>query len=133
MKLTYFNSPDSTRKPLNIPANQGIESVPDLLEQLKAQGCDVEFVDVSSMNESERFDAYKRVAAPAIYKHYEVKRVLGTNRRSACWFGAEVPALLVTDSDSIGDSYPHRKQNRITTIQRCLTALLASQQQPDNV
>ena len=133
MKLTYFNSSDSTRRPFNNPANEGIESVPDLLQQLKTHGCDVEFVDVRSMNESERYDAYMRVAAPAIYKHYEVKRVLGTNRRSACWFGAEIPALLVTGSDSVGDSYPHRKQNRITTIQKCLTALLASQAQADNV
>jgi hypothetical protein len=36
--------------------------------------------------------------------------MLGTNRRSTCFFGAEVPALLVTDADLVGDTYPHRKR-----------------------
>jgi hypothetical protein len=66
---------------------------------------------------------------PAVYKHYEVKRMLGTNRHSGCFFGAEVPALVVTDGDSVGDTYPHRKGNQIVTIRDFLTSLLASDNQ----
>jgi hypothetical protein len=52
--------------------------------------------------------------------------MLGTNRRSAYFFGPEVPALLVTDADLVGDTYLHRKGNRITTIHAFLTGLLAT-------
>jgi len=51
--------------------------------------------------------------------------MLGTNRHSGCFFGAEVPALLVTNADSPGDTYSHRKGNRIVAIRSFLTELLA--------
>lgn len=103
--------------------NESIEAVPHLLEELRARGCDVEFVDTANMTEKQRFECYLRVTLPAVYKRYEVKKVLGTNRHSACWFGAEVPALFVTNTDSVGDTYPHRKGNRITTIHNFLVGL----------
>ena len=126
MKIRYFWSSDATRKPFSDERNQGIEAVPGLLTELKAKDYDVEFVDISNLTESNRIESYARVTAPAVYSHYEVKKMLGTNRHSACWFGAEVPALLVTDADSVGDTYPHRKGNRITTIYGFLTGLLAA-------
>ncbi len=126
MKLTYFWSSDATRKPFSAEPNECIEAVPNLLKELRARGHDVEFVDTSNMIERHRFDSYMRVSLPAVHNHYEVKKMLGTNRRSACWFGAEVPALLVTDADSVGDTYPHRKGNRITTIHSFLAGLLAA-------
>jgi len=36
-----------------------------------------------------------------------------------------LPALLVTDTDSPGDTYPHRKGERIVTIHSYLSDLLA--------
>lgn len=125
MKLTYFWSSDPNRKPLNIHQNEGIETIPHLLEKLKAKGWNVESVDTANMTERQRFEYYSRVTQPAVYKHYDIRKMLGTNRRSACWFGAEVPALLATDADSIGDAYPHRKGNRIATIKAALMQLLA--------
>jgi len=125
MKLTYFWSSDPNRKPFNILQNEGIETVPHLLEKLRTKGWDVESVDTANMTERQRFESYSRVTQPAVYKHYDIRKILGTNRRSACWFGAEVPALLATDSNSIGDAYPHRKGNRITTIQSALMRLSA--------
>lgn len=125
MKLSYFWSSDDARKPFPGERNEGIEAVPALLEQVKARGADVEFVDSAQFTEKERIEAYSRVALPAVYRHYEVKRMLGTNRRSGCFFGAEVPALLVMDTDSPGDTYPHREGDRIVTIHSYLTDLLA--------
>ncbi len=126
MKLTYFWSSDTTRKPFSADRNEGIEAVPHLLKELRARGCDVESVDTANMTEKQRFESYSHVALPAVYKHYDIRKMLGTNRRSACWFGAEVPALLAADSDSIGDAYPHRKESRITTIHGFLVQLLAT-------
>ncbi len=125
MKLSYFWSSDDARKPFPGEPNEGIEAVPGLLEQMKARGAEVEFVDTAQFTEKTRSEAYSRVALPAVYRHYEVKRVLGTNRRSGCFFGAEVPALLATDDDTVGDTYPHRKGDRIVTIQSFLANLLA--------
>lgn len=128
MKLTYFSSSDPTRQPFNGERNAGIEDVPSLLAEAKARGDDIEFVDTANLTEKERIERYSRAILPAVYRHYEVKRMLGTNRRSACFFGAEVPALLVTDrdGDSVGDTYPNRKGNRITTIHAFLIDLLGS-------
>jgi hypothetical protein len=123
MKLRYLWS--SAREPFAGGPNNGIEAVPGLLEQLRASD-DVEFVDTSNLSEEERSEWYGYAIVPAVWRHYEVKRVLGTNRHSACWFGAEVPALLVTDADPVGDTYPHRKGNRITTIHDFLTDLFAA-------
>ena len=125
MKLSYFWSSDDARKSFSGERNEGIEAVPRLLERVKARGADVEFVDTAEFTEKARIEAYSRVVLPAVYRHYEIKRMLGTNRRSGCFFGAEVPALLVTDTDSPGDTYPHRKGDRVVTIHCYLTNLLA--------
>jgi hypothetical protein len=126
MKMIYFSSSDSDRKPFSGERNEGIEAVPGLLRQLKDLCLEVEFVDITNLTDNERFRAYMRVIWPAVHKHYEIKKMFGTNRRSACWFGAEVPALLVVDADPVGDTYPHRKGNRITTIHDFLNGLLAT-------
>src|SRR5260370_37946442 len=93
MKLTYFYSSDVTRKPFSHNCNQGIQAVPTLLRQLEAEGYDVEFADTTALTEKKRFESDARVALPAIYKRHEATQILGTNRRSACWFGAEDPAV----------------------------------------
>ena len=125
MKLSYFWSSDESRRPIPGERNEGIDAVPALLNQLMKRGAEVELVDTAHVTEKDRIGMYTRVALPAVYRHYEVKRMLGTNRHSGCLFGAEVPALLVTNGDSVGDTYPHRKGDRITTIHAFLTGLLA--------
>lgn len=126
MKLTYFWSSDPARKPFSDERNEDIEAVASLLAQVRARGDDVEFVDTANLTEKERIESYAYVILPAVYRHYEVKRMLGTNRRSACFFGAEVPALLATGADLVGDTYPHRKRNRIMTIHAFLIGILAA-------
>jgi hypothetical protein len=125
MKLSYFSSSDEARKPFVGERNEGIEAVPELLKRLQARGAEVEFIDTAHLNEKARIESYTRVALPAVYRHYEVKRMLGSNRHSGCFFGAEVPALLVRDDDTVGDTYPHRKGDRIFTIHSFLANLLA--------
>ena len=129
MKVTYLWSSDPTRKPFTHDCNVGAEAVPGLLEQLKVSGHDVELVNTSTMLEKDRIEFYTRASWPAVCKHYEIKKILGTSRRSACWFGAEVPTLLVTDDAGMpGDTYPHRKGNQIATIHDFLTRLVRSSQ-----
>jgi hypothetical protein len=126
MKITYFCSSDAPPQPFSDGRNKGIAFVPGLLSQLKSRGYDVEFVDISNLAEKDRTKSYVNVTLPAVYKQYEIKKMLGTNRHSGCWFGAEVPALRVTDVDTVGDTYPHRKGTRIATIHGFLTGLLAA-------
>jgi len=126
MKVVFFNASDPTRKPFKQDCNDGIEAVPALLRQLQATGCEVESADMSNLNQDERFNHYVRLTWPAINQHYEVRKVFGTGRNSACWFGFEVPALYVTGIDLVGDTYPHREVNRVTSIHSFLTKLLAS-------
>ena len=128
MKLLYFWSSDPSRKPVPRERNHGIEAVPALLTQVRARGADVEYIDTANLTEKARIENYARAVLPAVYKHYEIKRILGSNRRSGCFFGAEVPALLATEGNSVGDTYPHRIGERIMTIHGFLTGLLVADQ-----
>ena len=85
-------------------------------------------VDPLELSAERRFEEYGKATIPAVYKKYEVKRIFGTNRHSACWFGLQVPALVVKETpDSVGDTYPHRESgNTVVTIHEFLTTALAA-------
>lgn len=121
VKLVYYFSSD--REPFAVDRNEGVDDVPKLLKRLSAKGHRIEMKDTSRMTERQRQEAYINAIMPAVYRHYELRKMFGSNRISGCWFGAEVPALLVMDGDSIGDTYPHRKADRISTIRSFLTEL----------
>jgi hypothetical protein len=108
--------------------NKGIEAVPALLERVEGLGAEVLRVDASKLSMERRFNEYAKATIPAVHKKYEVKRIFGTNRRSACWFGLQVPALVVKETvNAVGDTYPHRKSgNIVVTIHQFLTAALAT-------
>jgi hypothetical protein len=116
MNLIYYRSSDPQRQPFAGERNDGIEAVPKLLKQLEAKGHRVEIKDTATMTEQQRKEAYIGAIVPAVYRHYEVRRMFGSNRISASMFGAEVPALIVIDGNSAGDTYPHRKGSCISTI-----------------
>jgi hypothetical protein len=122
MNLVYYFSSQS--QPFEIDRNEGIADIPKLLKRLDTKGHRVEIRDTAAMTAAQRTKAYISAILPAIYRHYELRKMFGSNRISACWFGAEVPALVVTNSDATGDTYPHRKGDRITTIQSYLAELL---------
>src|SRR5215471_8909548 len=114
MELTFYFPSDPTLL-IQDERNRGIEAVPGLLEQLERFGARVHRVDLRLLSAEQRFQEYTKVTIPAIHKKYEVKRMFGTNRRSACWFGMQVPELVVKETaDAVGDTYPHRKsQNTV--------------------
>jgi len=108
--------------------NNGLEAIPTLLWEFERRGVKVRRIDLAAWSTEQRFAEYTNATIPAIYKKYEVKRIFGTNRRSACWFGLQVPALVVKESDdAVGDTYPHRGSgNTVVTIYQFLTTALAS-------
>jgi len=111
--------------------NRGIEALPDLLTEIERFGARVLRVDLSSLSAEQRFHEYVKATIPAIHKRYEVKRMFGTARHSACWFGIQVPALLVKETvDAVGDTYPHRKsRNNVVTIHQFLTSAVVALKQ----
>jgi hypothetical protein len=100
-------------------------------EQLERFGASLRRVDIRTMSAEQRFHEYTKATIPAVHKKYEVKRMFGANRHSACWFGLQVPALLVKETvDAVGDTYPHRKSaNTLVTIHEFLAAAVAALKQ----
>ena len=130
MELTFYFPSDATVL-FQDERNRGIEAVPSLLEQLERFGARVRRIDLSLLTTEQRFHEYAKATIPAVHKKYEVKRIFGTIRRSACWFGQQVPALVVKETvDTVGDTYPHRGSgNTVVTIHQFLTAAVAALEQ----
>jgi hypothetical protein len=130
MELTFYFPSDPTVI-FQDERNQGIEAVSDLLTQIECFGTRVLRVDLSSLSGEQRFHEYVKATIPAIHKKYEVKRIFGTARHSACWFGIQVPALVVKEAvDAVGDTYPHRKsRNTVVTIHQFLSGAVAALKQ----
>lgn len=130
MELTFYFSCDPTVL-FQDERNRGIEAVADLLTQVERFGARVLRVDSSALSAEQRFQEYVKATIPAVHKKYEVKRIFGTARHSACWFGIQVPALVVKESvDAVGDTYPHRKsQNTIVTIHQFLASAVMALKQ----
>lgn len=132
MELTFY-LPSDPAIPFQDERNRGMDAVPALLERLERRGAHVRRIDPLTLTAERRFEEYTKATIPAVYKKYEVKRVFGTNRHSACWFGLQVPALVVKPTpDAVGDTYPHRESgNRIVTIHEFLTATVAVPDETD--
>jgi hypothetical protein len=130
MELTLYFPSDPTVL-FQDERNRGIEAIPALLEQLERIGATVRRVDLRPVSAEQRFHEYAKATIPAVHKKYEVKRIFGTARHSACWFGIQVPALVVKETvDAVGDTYPHRKSgSTIVTIHQFLTAAVAALKQ----
>jgi hypothetical protein len=69
-----------------IDRNDGIDAVPRLLKRLEAKGHRVEMKNTATMTARQCKEAYIRAIAPAVYHHYELRKMFGSNRISACWF-----------------------------------------------
>ncbi|MBV8360286.1 MAG: hypothetical protein JO189_20475 [Deltaproteobacteria bacterium] len=86
MELTFYFPSDPILL-IQDDRNRGIEAVPDLLEQIERFAVRVHRIDLRTSSAEQRFQEYAKATIPAVHKKYEVKRMFGTNRRSACWFG----------------------------------------------
>lgn len=127
MELTFYCTSDPTVR-FQDARNKGIEVVRSLLEELERRGVKVRTIDPRTLSSEQLLDAYAQARVPAICKKYDVKKVFGTSQHSTCWFGCQVPALLVKQTpDDIGDTYPHSTgENVVVTIYEFVTGVLAA-------
>ena len=123
MKLVYVFSSKET--PMIIPENEGLEEVPELLEELKKRGIQVELVDTAKLDESEVEELYLDAVGASVVKKYRIRQVFGTRRQSAIFFGKKVPALLVYEGDTAIDVYPHQTIFGYVTTRDYLKRLLS--------
>jgi hypothetical protein len=127
MELTFYCASDPAVR-FSDARNRGIEVVRSLLEELERRGVKVRTVDPRTLSSEQLLDAYAQAMIPAICRKYEVKRMFGTKQHSACWFGYQVPALLVQQTaDDIYDTYPHNTpENVVVTIHDFVTGVIAT-------
>lgn len=125
MKLKLYYSTE--QQPLGDPANQGFSEAMELLTLLERQGISCERIDTSKLSDEEIYEAYARAWTPSVFKKLGIRRVFGTRRRSGCFFGKGVPALLVYDEDEDHpvDVYPHEELSRTITIKEFLEELVS--------
>jgi len=123
MKVKLYYSTE--QHPFGDPANQGFDEVMALLTLLEKQGIGCERIDTSKLSDEEIYEAYAKAWIPSVFKKLGIRRIFGTRRRSGCFFGREVPALLVYDEDEDHpvDIYPHEERGRIMTIKEFLERL----------
>jgi len=112
---------------LGVPENEGIEQVMDLLEEARQRGVEVEMVDARRLSQEDLTGAYGHAVIPSVWKRVGIRRVFGTRRNSAAFFGKGVPALLVYEGgeEYPSDVYPHREGSHVITIREFLKSLLA--------
>lgn len=127
MELTYYCASDPALR-FGDERNRGIEVVRGLLEELERGGVKVRRIDPRTLTSQQLLDAYAQAAIPAISKKYDVKNIFGTSNQLACWFGCQVPALLVGQTrDDVGDTYPHcTADNVIVTIYQFVSETLSA-------
>jgi len=123
LKLYYSTQQD----PADNQANAGLNEAMERLHRLRDRGIACEKIDTALLPDETIYKAYVDAWTPSIAKKFGIRRVFGTRRRSGCYFGREVPALLVyeDDSESPIDIYPREELGRTVTIEEFLTDLLA--------
>ena len=126
LKLYY----STQHQPADTPANAGLDVVLDRLPQLCDLDISCQKIDTADLPDATVYQAYAAAWAPAISKKFGIRRVFGTRRRSGCYFGREVPALLVyeDDGDEPSDVYPREELGHTVTIAEFLKDLLVEEQ-----
>lgn len=125
MKLKLYYS--TKQHPLDDPTNHGFSEAVDLLAFLQSQGIICEKIDTTELPNDKVYEAYAAAWHSSVSKKFGIRRVFGTRRRSGCFFGREVPALLVYEDSGRHpiDVYPQERLGRTITIKEYLTGLLA--------
>jgi hypothetical protein len=126
-ELTFYSTSDPALR-FGDERNRGIEVVRGLLEELERGGVKIRRVDPRTLTPQQLLDAYAQATIPAICKKYDVKGIFGASNQLACWFGCQVPALLVEQTrHDVGDTYPHcTADNVIVTIHQFVSETLAA-------
>jgi len=127
MLLKLYYAEETTTETV---ANRGFQlnEIRVLMEQLEACGTRVELIDTSSLPDEELYSAYGQAIIPAVHRHYPIRKIFGSKKRSGWLFGKSVPALLVYNNENHHptDVYPHQDGGRIITIREFLESLMKS-------
>ncbi|MFQ5855749.1 MAG: hypothetical protein ACE5LU_08930 [Anaerolineae bacterium] len=120
----YYNT---QQEPADNPANAGLFEAMELLSRLQNRGITCEKIDTAALPDETIYRAYADAWIPSVSKKFAIRRVFGTRRRSGCYFGREVPALLVYENDGEHpvDVYPREEFGRTVMLREFLEDLLA--------
>jgi hypothetical protein len=124
LKLYY----SATTEPFSDSANDGFGMALKLLRQIRDSGVQCDVIDTTAMSDENKYRAYATAWPLSVSKKLGIRRVFGTRRRSGCFFGKEVPALLVYEegSENPVDVYPRDELGRTVTIREFLEQLTSS-------
>ena len=122
--LKYYFSTEV--KPTFAPTNEGVAEVTKMLGQLKKLGVPVELINVDSLTETERADAYQDAVRVSVVRKYRIRQVFGSRRISGTSFGNHVPALIIRNMETgtPEEVYPRQEPGRVVPIAAFLRAYL---------
>jgi hypothetical protein len=115
---------------MDVPENGGFEPIQlwALLSKLKAEKGISFVIRDGGMSADALAAAYDSAVTASASNRYAIRIVFGTNARSAIYFGAGVPALLVYEGERPVDVYPHHDADgNAVTIAGYLEELLYGQ------
>ncbi len=95
---------------MDVPENEGFDALKvwALLQRLKEErGIDFTVIDASQSPVSELSRAYEAAVKCSVWERYRIRKVFGTNKSSASFFGHGVPALLVYEGERPVQVFPH--------------------------
>ena len=102
MKLKLYWS--TKHELADVPSNKQFYEVMNLLKQLQKKGITSNIIDTASLPDSEIHRVYQDAVVPSVHQKFGIRRVFGSRRRSGCFFGKEIPAILAYEE---GEQYPH--------------------------
>jgi hypothetical protein len=128
LAFELFYEPDLSRIFDTHSSNKGIRDVLVHINDFRKKGIPIKVRDTARMSATDLEHAYSRAIVPSANHKYRIRTIFGTIRRAACFFGRQVPALLVSDPthENPGDIYPHEKGGRIITIYEFLKEIPAT-------
>lgn len=97
---------------MEVSENRGFDplNIHALLSRLKEQHeihCKV--IDAAQCSANELNRAYEAAVKAAVWNRYPIRKVFGTNKSSASFFGVGVPALLVYEGERPVHVFPHEE------------------------
>ena len=117
---------------VDAPENHGFDplKIHALLARLKKErGVDYQIVDAAQCSSVELNQAYEAAVKAAVWNRYPIRKVFGTNKSSASFFGRGVPAMLVYEGERTIQVYPHEgAEGKPVTIRDHLEKLVHGDQ-----
>jgi imidazolonepropionase-like amidohydrolase len=96
------------------------KKVEQLLKILKARGIKIRIVDTAGWDREMLYEVFRRACRTS----KSSGEIFGPRKRRGCFFGREVPALLLIRDGRIVNVYPQKRDGKTETIVDCLQTLL---------